>query len=132
MVLINLLWILQNLADYIPEKRRILIREWLTSQEQALRVWEGVHIGDATHLKNVEAALDSFVQPVKITVGTRAWDLNMHRMRQAITTATLHAQFTKSQPPVTTQLGNVDAVVTGFQKTRYCEMTWERLRAEEP
>ena len=132
MVLINLLWILQNLADYIPEKRRVQIREWLTSQEQALRVWEGVHIGDATHRKNVEAALDSFVQPVKLTVGTRAWDLNMHRMRQAITTATLHAQLKTSQPPVTTQLGNTDAVVTGFQKTRYCEMTWERLRAEEP
>ena len=84
-----------------------------------------MQIGNAAHLKQVEAALASFVQDIKLAVGTRAWDLNMHRMRNAITTT----QLTKTQRPGPTETqGTAKTMISGFQKNRFCEMTWENLR----
>lgn len=89
MTVVNLMWILQNLADIVPNTKRLRVRELVATWEPSIRNWEGVEKGNAEQLKQVESALATFVSDVKLIVGTRAWDLNMHRMRSAITAAKL-------------------------------------------
>ena len=75
----------------------------------------------------MESALASFVADIKLAVGTRAWDLNMHRMCNAITAAQLTK---KNSPDLTEKQGDTNTIISGFQKTRSCVVTWENLREQ--
>ena len=125
MALVNLMWILQNLTDFISPKRRRQIRELIVARESKLRIWDSVQIGNASQLKRMESALSSFVADIQLAVGTRAWDLNMYRMRSAITAAQLTK---KNGQELTNKQGDTNTIISGFQKTRFCMMTWENLR----
>ena len=92
MGLVNLMWILQNLADVITPRRRRLVRELIAARESQLRIWDSIKIENASQLKRMESALVTFVADVQLVVGTRAWDLNIYRMRRAITTEQLTKQ----------------------------------------
>ena len=109
-------------------KRRRQIRELIAARESKLRIWDSVQIGNASQLKRMESALASFVADIQLAVGTRAWDLNMYRMRSAITAAQLTK---KNGQALTDEQGDTNTVISGFQKTRFCMMTWENLR-EQP
>ena len=128
MALVNLMWILQNLADVITPRRRRLIRELIAARESQLRIWDSVKIENASQLKRMETALVTFVADVQLVVGTRAWDLNIYRMRRAMTAA----QLTKTNDQATTsEQDEANTIISGFQKTRVGTMTWETFREPE-
>ena len=126
MVLVNLMWILRNLADIVPPAKRLRIRELITTWESSLRNWEGVEKGDKHHQRQVESALATFVSEVKLAVGSRVWELNMRHMRSAITAAKL-TESDREQQRTTKDVGKMENVVSGFKKTMSCVMTWEKL-----
>ena len=49
MVLVNLMWILQNLADVMPTAKRLHLNALITKWTPLLRRWEGAEKGDAHH-----------------------------------------------------------------------------------
>ena len=53
----------------------------------------------------------------------------MHRMRSAITTAKLTGTKGERQGP-RKKAENTGTVVSGFQKARFCVITWENLRGQ--
>ena len=42
MSVVNLMWILQNLADIIPKTKRLRVRDLIATWETSLRIWDGV------------------------------------------------------------------------------------------
>ena len=76
----------------------------------------------------MESALVTFVAYVQLVVGTRAWDLNIYRMRRAIATAQLTKQNGQA---LNNEQGRANTIISGFQKPRVGTMTWETFREPE-